>query len=102
MRRSTASSECASVSLGQYLNPGDAIATLADIDQLLVDFNLPQQELSQVRVGATVRITTDAPPSAASRRRSTPSSHGSNPDTRNLQVEAVIANGDGALRRACT
>jgi len=86
------------VSLGQYLNPGDAIATLADIDQLLVDFSLPQQELAQVRVGATVRITTDAFPERSFTAKVNAVEPRINPDTRNLQAQAVLANGDGALR----
>jgi membrane fusion protein (multidrug efflux system) len=47
------------VNLGQYLNPGTAVTVLETVDAVHVDFTLPQQRLSEVKVGMPVRITLD-------------------------------------------
>ncbi len=44
------------VNLGQYLNPGTTLTVLEAIDSVYVDFSLPQQRLSNVKVGMPVRI----------------------------------------------
>lgn len=86
------------VNLGQYLNPGDAVATLTALDSLFVDFSLPQQELSRLQPGATVIVTSDAWPG----RRFTAKVNAIEPkigaDTRNVTVQALLPNGDRALR----
>jgi len=86
------------VNLGQYLNPGDAVATLTALDSLFVDFALPQQELSRLQPGATVIVTSDAWPG----RRFTAKVNAIEPkigaDTRNVTVQALLGNGDRALR----
>ncbi|WP_367349880.1 efflux RND transporter periplasmic adaptor subunit [Sphingobium yanoikuyae] len=86
------------VNLGQYLNPGDAVATLTALDSLFVDFALPQQELSRLKPGATVIVTSDAWPG----RRFTAKVNAIEPkigaDTRNVTVQALLGNGDRALR----
>ena len=45
------------INLGQYLNPGTNITTLESLDGLFVDFNLPQQSLSDVAVGSTIHVS---------------------------------------------
>ncbi len=50
------------VSLGQYLEPGDAIANLEDIDPLKVDFRVPEIYFSVVKVGQAIEILIDAFP----------------------------------------
>ena len=86
------------VNLGQYLNPGDAVATLTALDSLFVDFALPQQELSRLKPGATVIVTSDAWPG----RRFTAKVNAIEPkigaDTRNVSVQALLPNVDRALR----
>jgi len=86
------------VNLGQYLNPGDAIATLTALDTLYVDFALPQQELSRLRVGATVGVTADAWPGRVFTARVNAIEPRIGADTRNVTVQAILANGDRALR----
>lgn len=44
------------VNVGQYLNPGTNITTLESLDGLFVDFNIPQQNLSDVAVGSKVHV----------------------------------------------
>src|SRR5580698_5860036 len=48
------------VNPGQYLNPGDKVATLQTIDPIFMDFNLPQLQISQVSLGQTVGVLSDA------------------------------------------
>lgn len=42
------------INRGQYLNPGDEIATLTDLSRLYADFSVPQQDLAKLRVGGEV------------------------------------------------
>ena len=44
------------VNLGQYLNPGTAIAELAATETVFVDFTLPQEELKRLSLGMPVRV----------------------------------------------
>lgn len=44
------------VNLGQYLNPGTAIAELAATETVFVDFTLPQEELRRLKLGMPVRV----------------------------------------------
>ncbi|QNQ10285.1 efflux RND transporter periplasmic adaptor subunit [Sphingomonas alpina] len=84
--------------LGQYLNPGDGIATLTSLDQLYVDFTVPQQELSRLPVGGVVRVTSDAWPGRSFTARVNAIEPRIGEDTRNVTVQAVMPNPDRALR----
>jgi len=86
------------VNPGQYLNPGDPIATLAALDWLFVNFTLPQQDLANVRIGAPVRITSDAWPGRSFTARVNAVEPMIGTDTRNLTVQATLANPGEALR----
>lgn len=86
------------VNLGQYLNAGDALATLTALDRLYANFTLPQSELSQLRIGASVTVTSDAWPGRRFPARITAIEPVVGAETRNLVVQATLANGDHALR----
>ncbi len=86
------------INLGQYLNPGDAIATLSDSSELFVNFSVPQQHLPQLREGGTVRVTTDAFPGRTFTARVNAVESRVSRDTRNIAVQALLSNPDGALR----
>ncbi|MGV3482201.1 MAG: efflux RND transporter periplasmic adaptor subunit [Sphingobium sp.] len=86
------------VNPGQYLNPGDPIATLTALDALYVDFALPQQELARLHVGATVNVTVDAWPGRVFAARVNAIEPRIGADTRNVSVQAMLSNRDGALR----
>lgn len=52
------------VHLGDYLQAGDAIVSLQNIDPMLIDFYVPQQYFSSIQVGKTVVVhanTTQTP-----------------------------------------
>lgn len=86
------------INLGQYLNPGEAVATLTALDELFVDFALPQQNLSQLQRGATVNVTSDAWPGRTFTAEVNAIEPQISADTRNVTVQAILDNSDGALR----
>ena len=86
------------VNLGQYLSGGDAVVNLQALNPIYVNFGVPQQALGEVRVGRTVRVTTDNLPNAAFEARITAIDSVIDQTTRNVQVQATLANPDGTLR----
>jgi multidrug efflux system membrane fusion protein len=86
------------INLGQYLNAGDTIASLTSLDQLFVDFTVPQQDLGKLTVGSEVRVTSDAWPNRAFTARLTTIEPRIAEDSRNVWVQATLANPDRALR----
>lgn len=86
------------VNPGQYLNPGDPIATLTSLDQLFVDFTLPQQELARLKIGGTVRLSADAWPGRAFTAKVTTIEPRIGEDSRNIMIQALLPNPDRALR----
>ena len=77
---------------GQYINPGDKIVTLQKVDFLLVDFYLPQQQFAKLSLGQAVSIVTDTYPGRSFEGKITAIDPRVDTTTRNLQVEALIAN----------
>ena len=47
------------VDVGQYINPGEAVVTLQDLDSLFADFYLPASDAMRVKVGQKIRVVTD-------------------------------------------
>jgi multidrug efflux system membrane fusion protein len=86
------------INLGQYLNPGDAITTLTSLDELFVDFSVPQQELSKLSIGSEVQVTSDAWPGRTFTAQVTSIEPRIAEDSRNIWVQGVLANPDRALR----
>ena len=86
------------VNLGQYVNPGDPVATLTALDQLYVEFALPQQELGRLTPGSTVSVASDAYPGRTFTARMNAVEPRISEDTRNVTVQATLANPDRALR----
>jgi len=86
------------VNLGQYLSGGDAVVTLQSLNPIYVNFGVPQQTAGQMRVGRTVRITTDDLSGVAFSGRVTAIDSIVDETTRNVQVQATLANPEGTLR----
>lgn len=80
------------VNLGQILKEGDAIVTLQTLDPIYVNFSVPQQRLSQLTAGTTARITSDAAPGDVFEGRINAINPDVDPATRNVRVQAIIAN----------
>jgi membrane fusion protein, multidrug efflux system len=77
---------------GQYLSPGDKIVTLQMIDPIFVDFSLPQKEIGDLALGQVVNVSTDGFPGIAFPGRINAVNAKVDPATRNLQIEATLAN----------
>jgi membrane fusion protein (multidrug efflux system) len=77
---------------GQYLNPGDKVVTLQQLDPILVDFRLPQQSLSRIAVGQSVTLTADTWPGVTFAGHITAVNPLVDSATRNVQVEAAVDN----------
>ena len=77
---------------GQYLNVGDTITTLQALDPIYVDFYLPQQELAKLKLGQKVTVNTDTFPTQNFEGRITTIQPLVDVATRNVQVEASLAN----------
>ena len=86
------------VNLGQYLREGDPVVELQALSPIYVNFDVPQQAASQVRVGRDVRITVDDTGQASVTGRVTALDSVVNEATRNVRVQATLQNKDGALR----
>ena len=86
------------VNLGQYLSSGDPIVQLQSLNPIYVNFDVPQQATSQMRNGRDVRITTDDLPGVEFHGRITALDSAVNSETRNILVQATLANPDGQLR----
>lgn len=86
------------VNLGQYLSAGSAVVPLQSLHPIYVNFGVPQEAARQVRPGRTVRITADDLPGKSFEGRVTAIDSVLDEKTRNVQVQATVANPDGKLR----
>jgi len=86
------------VNLGQILNEGEAIVSLQSLDPIFVNFSLPQQQLAHVQTDLTVRVTTDVLPGQTIEGKITAINPAVDTATRNLRVQATVANSDEQLR----
>jgi membrane fusion protein (multidrug efflux system) len=80
------------VNPGQYLNPGDKIATLQTFDPIYIDFNVPQTQLEAIAVGQTVSVSADGLSNQTFKGRVSTIDTRFDPTTRNITVEASVAN----------
>ena len=86
------------VNLGQYVNEGDPIVSLQSLDPVFVDFNVPEQQLAQIQRAMEVRVVTDATPGRVFTGKVTALNPEVDASTRNIKVQATIANRGGELR----
>jgi membrane fusion protein, multidrug efflux system len=86
------------VNLGQYMSAGDAVVMLQSLSPIYVNFSVPQQSVSEMRVGRHVRITVGEAAGAEMQGRVTAIDSIVDESTRNIQVQATFANPDGKLR----
>ncbi len=86
------------VNLGQYLHSGDAIVTLQAVDAVYVDFSVPQQSLSALRLGAHVFASIEGSRDSVYTGRVTAIDPVVNDATRNVDVQATFPNPYGTLK----
>jgi membrane fusion protein, multidrug efflux system len=86
------------VNLGQYLSGGDPVVPLQSLHPIYVNFGVPQQQAAQVGVGRTVRVTADSLTGVEFSGRVTAIDSIVDQATRNVQIQATLANPRGTLR----
>jgi membrane fusion protein (multidrug efflux system) len=85
------------VNLGQYLTAGEAVVPLQSLHPIYVNFALPQQEVGHLQPGGEVRVTAEGIGGALAGRITALDSI-VDEATRNVQVQATLANPEGRLR----
>lgn len=86
------------VNLGQNLKEGEPIVTLQSLDPIYANFLMPQQRLSMVKKGLSVRLTTDSLQGRILEGEITTISPLVDEATRNIRIQATVANPDELLR----
>ncbi|MEX1666362.1 efflux RND transporter periplasmic adaptor subunit [Zhongshania arctica] len=86
------------VNVGQYLGVGVAIVTLQKLDPIDVDFSMPERYLSILEAGLKVSITVDAYGDEVYDGIVLAVEPKVDPQTRNVDVRARLANPDGHLK----
>ena len=86
------------VNLGQYLSAGNEVVPLQSLDPIYVNFGVPQQTATQVRVGRTLRVSSNDVGGIKFTGRVTALDSVVNEATRNVQVQATLDNPGGKLR----
>lgn len=84
--------------VGQYLAAGDPIVPLQSLHPIYVNFGVPQQDAGQIRVGHQVHVTAKDHGGLAVDGRVTAIDSVVDSTTRNIQIQATIANPGGTLR----
>jgi membrane fusion protein (multidrug efflux system) len=80
------------VDVGQYVNAGQILVTLQQLDPIEVDFQVPQQQLNLLKVGDKVALTTDAVAGRSFLGAINAFDPKVDPITRNVHVRASIEN----------
>ena len=86
------------VEVGQYLSAGTQIVSLTDLSELWVNFTVTEKDSGQLKVGQTVRVGVDAYPGKVFEGKITTIEPQIATDTRNIRVQATIANPDHILK----
>ena len=82
------------VNLGENLQEGEEIVSLQLLDPLFINFHIPQRQLADIRLGYTVRATTDALPGQVIEGKITAINPEVDALTRNVRVQATASNPD--------
>jgi len=85
------------VNLGQYLSAGSPIVPLQSLNPIYVNFSVPQEVLAHVRVGDSVRLETENLAGLHFTGRVNAIDSVVDQATRNIQVQATLANPEGKL-----
>jgi membrane fusion protein (multidrug efflux system) len=86
------------VNLGQYLAAGNPVVQLQALNPIYVNFGVPQQEVGQVKMGRSLRVTTENLAGQVFAGKVTAFDSVVDESTRNIQVQATLPNPQGKLR----
>ncbi len=80
------------VNPGQFLNPGDQVVSLQQLDPIYADFYVPQQALPELKLGQSVQLSVDTFKKEIFRGTITTINPIVETHTRNVEIEATIEN----------
>jgi multidrug efflux system membrane fusion protein len=86
------------IDLGQYLTAGAPIVTLTDLDELYIDFTLPEQDRTLIAIGQKVEVRADAYPDRVFTATLQTIEPQVDPNMRALKLQALLSNPDHALQ----
>jgi multidrug efflux system membrane fusion protein len=86
------------VEVGQFLTAGTQIVSLTDLSELYANFTVTEKDSAQLKVGQVVRVKVDAYPGRSFEGKITTIEPQIATDTRNIRVQATIANPDRILK----
>ncbi len=86
------------ISVGQYLAAGQAIVTLESRNPIYVNFGVPQQDTPKMKLGRSVRVSSQDLPGVKFNGKITALDSVINEQTRNIQIQATLENPGGKLR----
>jgi len=86
------------VNLGQYLPAGSPIVSNQSLNPIYVNIGIPQQAAVQIHIGRTVRVTTEDVKDKVFTGGITAIDSEVDATTRNIQIQATLANPEGKLR----
>ena len=86
------------VNVGQMVPVGQRLVALQALDQVFVNFSLPQQDLAKLQMGLTVKVATDAIPGHEFEGKLTAINSAVDAATRNVSVQATLDNSEHLLR----
>lgn len=86
------------INLGEYLSAGTPVVTLTDLDNLYVDFTLPEQDLAHLEIGQDVEIRVDAFPKRVFLAKLETIDPQVDPTMRAAKLRAALANPDHLLQ----
>ena len=86
------------VEVGQFLTAGTQIVSLTDLSELYANFTVTEKDSGNLKVGQTVRVLVDAYRGRTFEGTITAIEPQISSDTRNIRVQATIANPDHILK----
>ncbi len=86
------------VDIGQYVSAGAALVSLQQLDPIFVDFQSPEQQIANLKVGQSLEATVDAFPGESFKGKIRFLDARVSVDTRQFLVRGEISNPDKKLR----
>ncbi len=86
------------VSVGDYVNPGQDLVNIENIETLKVDFRISEIYAVQLKIGQIIRVTLDAIPGAVYEGKVYAIDPAHDPNGRAVVLRARLPNQDGRLR----
>ncbi len=86
------------INLGEILKEGTSIVSLQTLSPIFANFQMPQHQLAQIKLGYQVRISSDALPGEAIDGKITAINPQVDSSTRNIGIQATLENTEERLR----